>query len=364
MQTATRTLTQYEGLPGRVVFGAGSIAELPAEVDRLQCGKVLLVDGLLDGPVVARVTQDLGGRHVETISVARQHVPAELAQAALQTANSVGADCLLSIGGGSALGVAKSVARQTRLPIVALPTTYAGSEMTPIWGVTADGQKTTGRDLAVLPRTVVYDPELTVSLPAAATAASGMNAIAHCVEAMWTRDRNPVTDAIASEAIAQLAAGLRGSVTDPQDIDARGQALRGAWLAGMALAQAGTGLHHKICHVLGGTFDLPHADVHAAVLPWVVEGYRSVAPDALRRTAAALRATDAVAGLQQLATDLHVEAGLAELGLDADGAARAADLVAAGSPAEPAPVTRDQIHAILEQAMTAGRPRDPSQGEH
>ena len=352
MATVTQPdVIRFEALPGRVVFGVGAISELPLEIDRLHARRVLLVDGLVDGTVAEHAQRGLGARHAQTISVLRQHVPAELATEVEQAAHRAGVDCLLSIGGGSALGVAKAVARTTGLPIVAVPTTYAGSEMTPIWGLTANGAKTTGRDLAVLPRTVIYDPELTLTLPPAASGASGMNAVAHCVEALWTDARNPVTDAIATEAIGLLAMGLRGSVADPGDLESRSQALRGAWLGGAALAQGGTGLHHKICHVLGGRFDLPHADVHAAVLPWVVDHFRAAAPDALTRVAQTLHADDAVAGLQRLAADLGVNRGLRDLGLDDAGADEAADAIVAVAPAVPGPVTRQAVRAILERAM-------------
>ncbi|MGV1050317.1 MAG: iron-containing alcohol dehydrogenase, partial [Solirubrobacterales bacterium] len=236
MPTSVATRIDYEALPGRVVFGPGALAELPAELDRLGAERVLLVDGLFDVGLRERLEADLGARHAGTISDVAQHVPAELAAAARERAREAGADCLLAVGGGSATGLAKAVALSAALPILAVPSTYAGSEMTPIWGITAAARKRTGRDPRVLPRTVLYDPELTVSLPPQASAASGMNAIAHCVEAMWTAAANPVTDAVAGEGIRLLAAGLRGVVREPRDLEARGEALRGAWLGGTALA--------------------------------------------------------------------------------------------------------------------------------
>ena len=206
----------------------------------------------------------------------------------------------------------------------------------------------------MLPRTVIYDPALTLSLPPRAGAASGMNAVAHCVEALWTPAANPVTDAVAGDGIARLARGLRASRRAPRDLEARSEALRGAWLGGTALAVGGTGLHHKICHVLGGTFGLPHAEVHAAVLPWVVGYYRDAAPAAMARIAAALGADDAEAGLRQLADDLDLGGGLAALGLAADDLDRAADLAAEVAPQMPAPIDRAQIRALLARAMGGG----------
>ncbi len=351
MPTSTAGRLSYEALPGRVLFGAGAVAEVGAEVERLGAERALLIDGLLDAGVIGRLERGLGERHAGTIGDVAQHVPAELAAAALERARQAGADCLVAVGGGSATGLAKSVALETGLPILAVPTTYAGSEMTPIWGITSDARKTTGRDLRVLPRTVVYDPELTLSLPPPASAASGMNAVAHCVEAMWTAAANPVTDAVAAEGIALLAAGLRGSVREPRDVEARGLALRGAWLGGAALAVGGTGLHHKICHVLGGSFNLPHAEVHAIVLPWVVDFYREAAPRALARVARALDAEDAVDGLRALAADLGLGAGLADLGLRPADLEPAAELAAALAPEAPAPAGQGEIVAILERAM-------------
>jgi len=344
----------YEALPSRVVFGAGAVAQVAAEVDRFGASRVVLIDGLFNDALRARIEADLAGRHAGTITEVAQHVPAEVAARALAQSRAVNADGLVALGGGSATGLAKAIALETGVPILAIPTTYAGSEMTPIWGITAAGRKRTGSDPRVLPRTVVYDPELTLSLPPLASAASGMNAVAHCVEAMWTAAANPVTDAVAAEGIALLAAGLRGSVREPRDLEARGRALRGAWLGGTALAVGGTGLHHKICHVLGGTFDLPHAEVHAIVLPWVVEHYREAAPAALARVARALDAEDAVAGLRELGRDLGLEAGLADFGLEQGDVELASELAAAVAPELPAPTSRAQIEEILDKAMYTG----------
>lgn len=344
---------QYDALPSRVIFGAGSLAAVPHELGRLGCQRALLVDGLVDHSIGQGLVEQLGERYAATIVDVRQHVPIELALAARTRAVDCRADVLVALGGGSAIGLAKAVALQTGLPILAVPTTYAGSEMTPIWGLTTDARKTTGRDLAVLPRTVVYDPRLTISFPARASAASGMNAIAHCVEALWTDAANPLTDAVAAGGIRLLAAGLRAVTTDPADLGARTEALRGAWLGGTALAIGGTALHHKICHVLGGTFDLPHAEVHAIVLPAVTEHFRAAAPGPLELVASALGEADAVTGLQRLARDLGLAIGLADLGLDAAGADLAAELIEAVAPTVPAPVTRSEIRVILDRAMSA-----------
>ena len=353
MPTANSVRVAYEALPSRVVFGPGSRAEVPAEVDRLGARRALLIDGLADGAVARRMAEGLDGLHALTVDAVRQHVPSELADVTRRAAAHADADALVALGGGSAIGLAKAVALELRLPIVAVPTTYAGSEMTPIWGVTTDARKTTGTDLAVLPRAVVYDPELTLTYPARPSAASGMNAVAHCVEALWAPGANPVTDAVALEGIALLAAGLRRVVADPADAEARAGALRGAWLGGTALAVAGTALHHKLCHVLGGTYDLPHAETHAAVLPWVVDFLRPAVPAALGRIARALDEPDAVDGLLRLEADLGLAFGLTDLGLAEADLDVAAELVERVAPSEPAPVTAADVQGILRRAMVA-----------
>ena len=346
----------YEGLPGRVVFGAGRLADLPAELDRLDAHRVVLIDGLMDPERVRAVEGAIAAVHATTITDVRPHVPVEIAKSARRLVRDHGADCLVALGGGSAIGLAKAVALTDGLPVVAVPTTYAGSECTPIWGITEQQRKTTGRDLRVLPRTVIYDPELTLSLPADMSAASGMNALAHCVEALWTTMANPVTDALATEGVATLAAGLRAVVRDPGDLGARAATLRGAWLGGTALAVAGTGLHHKICHVLGGTFEMPHAEVHAAVLPYVTEFVTPAVPGAVARVAQALGEENAVEGLRRLAADLGAASTLGELGLTEERAGIAADLVAAGAPAHPRRPTTGEAHEILDRARLGAAP--------
>ena len=262
---------RYAQLPALIVFGAGTArTQLAAEVERLGATRVLVLASTRDEQRVAAITAPLGDRVAGTFTAIREHVPLPTAEAARAAAKEVDADALLAIGGGSTVGAAKAVALTARLPILAVPTTYAGSEVTPVWGLTENGRKTTGTDHAVLPRVVVYDPELVASLPADLAAASGFNAMAHAVEAMWAPRRNPVSTAVAGEAIARLAAGLRTG--DPAEL------LCGAWLGASAFAVTGAGLHHKLCHVLGGTFDLPHARTHAVVLPHVLAFNAPVRP--------------------------------------------------------------------------------------
>jgi alcohol dehydrogenase class IV len=303
-------VSTYEALPGRVVFGAGAARrELAAEVDRLGARAVLLIASERDAERVRELTAPLGDRVAAVFTDVREHVPVETARAARAAAE--GADAVLAIGGGSTVGAAKAVALTTRLPVLAVPTTYAGSEVTPVWGMSEDGRKTTGTDLAVLPRTVVYDPELLVSLPADLARASALNAMAHAVEAFWAPRRNPVSSVLAEEAVRSLAAGLARE----EGLSRATDLLRGAWLAGSAFAVAGSGLHHKLAHVLGG-LGLPHARTHAVLLPHVLAFTAPGAPEAALRLGRALGTADPVSGLRDLVAREGVPGGLRELGLD------------------------------------------------
>jgi alcohol dehydrogenase class IV len=347
----------YDALPGRVVFGAGAARrELAAEVERMDAHRVLLVATESEEPLARELAAPLGERVVAVFTSVRPHVPLPVAEAARALALSVRADAVLSVGGGSTTGTAKAVALTTGLPILAVPTTYAGSEVTPVWGLTEDAHKTTGTDPVVLPRTVIYDAELTVSLPAELSAASGLNALAHCVEAFWAPRRNPISSLAAEEGIRALAAGLPTMHTDPADLAAREQLLYGAYLAGSAFAAAGSGLHHKICHALGGAYDLPHAQTHAIVLPEVLAFNGPAAPDALARIGRALDTRDPVGGLRALSHQLGIPRGLRELGMTEDQIEHAAALVAPAVPADnPRPADEAAIREIIHAAW-AGAP--------
>jgi maleylacetate reductase len=335
----------YDQLPGRVVFGAGAAAQLAAEVDRLGAHRVLVIASEREARRVAGPVASLGDRVVARFCDVREHVPVDTAQAARAAAVQAGADLLVAIGGGSAVGAAKAVALTARTPILAVPTTYAGSEVTPVWGLTEGGHKRTGVDPAVLPRTVIYDPELTATLPRELAAASGFNALAHAVEAMWAPRRNPVSTAVAQEAVARIAAGLR--TADPAEL------LCGAWLGASAFAVAGSGLHHKLAHVLGGTFGMPHARTHAVLLPHVLAFNAPGAPDVLRRVGAALGVEDAVTGLRALADEHGIPGGLRALGLPEDAIDEAAALTARAVPDDnPVPVGDGALPRLVRAAWS------------
>jgi alcohol dehydrogenase class IV len=284
------------------------------------------------------------------------HVPIETARAAREEARRLGADCCVAVGGGSTVGLAKAIALESEMPIIAVPTTYAGSEMTPIWGITEAGVKKTGRDRRVLPKTVLYDPSLTFSLPPQVSGPSGMNAIAHCVEGLYAQDANPVMSLMAAEGIRALAQSLPVVVRDPNNIDARTEALYGAWLAGTVLGGVGMAIHHKLCHTLGGTFNLPHAEVHTVILPHATAYNRSAAADVLQRAAAALGTSDAAQGLYDLAQSIGAPVSLKDIGMPESGLDQAADLATQNPYYNPRPIERAAIRQLLDDAYHGRRP--------
>jgi alcohol dehydrogenase class IV len=302
------------------------------------------------------VAKLLGDRCAGVFSGAVMHTPVEVTTAALATLRELGADGVVAIGGGSTIGLGKALAVRTGVPQLAIPTTYAGSEMTPILGETSGGHKTTQNSLDILPEAVIYDVELTLGLPAALSGTSGINAIAHAVEALYAQDRNPIISALAEQGIAALAAALPVIATAPSNRDARGQALYGAWLCGTCLGAVGMSLHHKLCHVLGGSFDLPHAETHTVVLPHAVAYNAAAAPDAMTQLARALGGSPATA-LYDLAGRVGAQRSLQALGMPASGLDRAADLAVANPYWNPRPIERAAIRALLERAFTGEPPR-------
>jgi maleylacetate reductase len=298
----------------------------------------------------------LGARAAGIFDRAAMHVPVESAREARAEAQRLGADCAVALGGGSTTGLGKAIALESGLPIVAVPTTYAGSEMTPIYGLTEGGLKKTGRDERVRPKSVIYDPELTLSLPFAMTVTSAFNAIAHAAEGLYAPDANPVIALMAEEGIRASAAALRPLQKDPRDLDARSDALYGAWLCGTVLGAITMGLHHKLCHTLGGSFNLPHAEVHTVVLPHALAYNAPAAPEAMARVARALCASDAARGVHALARRLGAPTSLAALGMPADGLDRAADLAVQNQYANPRPLERTALRALLQRAFDGAEP--------
>ena len=349
----------HQSRPGRVVFAVGARNRLPQEIDRLDLHRLMVICTPEQADLAAELTAPLGGRIAELHPHATMHVPVPVASKAAARARAIGADGCVAIGGGSAIGLAKAVAKDTGLPIVALPTTYAGSEMTEIWGLTDARRKTTGRDPRVLPVTVIYDPELTLALPTALSVTSGMNALAHSAEALYAPDGSPITALIAAESVRAIAAALPRLVAGPRDVDARSDALYGAWLAGTVLGSTTMSLHHKLCHILGGAFDLPHSETHTAVLPHVLAANLPAAPRARTALESALGAPDPAGRLFHLARDLGAEMSLTALGMPGDGLHAVIDQALAAPYANPAPVGETGLRHILGNALTGTEPTPP-----
>ncbi|MGY1812233.1 maleylacetate reductase [Blastococcus sp. SYSU D00820] len=352
----TRVFT-YTALPMRVRFGPGSLAALPEEVAALGLTRVLVLCSPEQADTGRLVAGALGDRAAGVLPEARMHVPVEVAHRARQLAAELGADGCVAVGGGSAVGLGKAIALAHGLPVIAVPTTYAGSEMTPVWGLTEGGAKRTGRDPRVLPVSVLYDPELTLTLPVQMTVTSGMNAIAHAVEGLYAPDASPIVSLMAEEGARALAAALPAIVADPTGLDARGEAQYGAWLCGAVLGATTMGLHHKLCHALGGTLDLPHAPTHTVVIPHALAYNAPAAPQAVTALSRALGGVDDPArALWDLAGRLGAPRSLRELGMAEDDVDRIAEAAAADPYANPRPVTRDGVAALLRAAWSGTVP--------
>jgi alcohol dehydrogenase class IV len=342
-------------LSQRVVFGVGRVDEVPAEVERLGLHRLLVVSTGSAKYTADDLCDVLGAAVAARITGVLQHVPEAEASEAVRLTTANDADGVLTIGGGSATGLGKAVAVSTGLPVLSVPTTYAGSEATSTYGITG-AHKRTGRDARALPRIVVYDPALTTGMPARLTAASGMNAMAHCVEALYAKGGDPITSSLAQEGIRRLASALPQATQNPAYLAVRSEALLGAHLAGWAMEHAGTALHHTLCHVIGGTYRVDHAEVHAVLLPYVAAYNSAAAPEALAQVAHALGATDAAHGLRSLAETLHTPTDLASLGVPGDGLDQVVEaaLLAVGGRNPRRPDT-PSLRRLLDDAY-AGRP--------
>jgi alcohol dehydrogenase class IV len=343
----------YLALATRVVFGAGSIRQLAAEVERLGARRVLLISTPGRAAMVRNLSKDLAVAGVFDRAV--MHTPIAAVEEARQHAKAVEADACVAVGGGSTIGFGKAIALSSSLPVVAVPTTYSGSEMTTIWGVSEGGAKKTGRDPRVLPKAVIYDPQLTLELPAAVSAASGMNAIAHCAEALYAHDGNPIVSLMAEEGIRALSSSLPVIVSSPKEVEGRERALYGAWLAGMTISTTSVALHHKLCHVLGG-FGLPHAETHSIVLPHALAYNASAAPEAMQRLSKALNNRNAPQALYDLEREMKLPMRLADIGMNQADLERAARMAAQAPYPNPRKVQYEPVLALLRDAYEGRRP--------
>ena len=346
----------YIGRAARVIFGAGSLQQLGAEIDALGARKALVLSTPEQRESAERVAQLLGTRAAGVFDRAVMHVPIETAREAREVAARLGADCAVAIGGGSTIGLGKAIALESGLPILAIPTTSAGSEMTTIFGITEGGMKKTGRDDKVLPRTVIYDPELTMTLPATMSVTSGMNAIAHAAEGFYSVNTNPIIDLMAEEGIRALGRALPAIRKAPHDAQGRSDALYGAWLCGTVLASVDMALHHKLCHTLGGSFNLPHAETHTIVLPQALAYNASAAPEAVARVGRALGGKSGPQAVYDLAKDNGAPVALRDIGLKASDLDQVCDLAMSNQYPNPRPLERVALRQLLQDAFDGRRP--------
>ncbi|MGF6448155.1 maleylacetate reductase [Paraburkholderia youngii] len=349
----------YTSHAQRVVFGAGALSRLEAEVERLRAHRALILATPDQREDAERVAALLGARVAGVFAKAAMHVPIEVAREAREVARRLDADCAIAIGGGSTTGLGKAIALESDFPILAIPTTYAGSEMTPIYGITEAGLKKTGRDSRVIPRTVIYDPELTYSLPVSLSVSSAINAIAHAAEGLYAVDANPITDLIAGEGIAAIGRALPLLTLDADDANvrrARADALYGAWLCGSVLGAVTMSLHHKLCHTLGGSFDLPHAQTHAIILPHALAYNAKAATRAMGRIASALYGVSAPQAVFDLAEKNGARLALKDIGMKESDLDKACAIALQNQYPNPRALEKSALRRLLQDAYEGVRP--------
>jgi maleylacetate reductase len=345
-----------DGNPSRVIFGAGARAKTGAELDRLGASRVMVIATPTQAGLAAEFARLIGERAGIVYPGAQPHAPTNVTEAALTAVSSVQADGILAIGGGTAIGLSKAIALRTDLPQLIVPTTFAGSEMTPVLIETQRGVKTTQRSAKVSPETVIFDCELASALPTAVAGPSVMNAIANAVAALCARDADPLTGLMAEEAIRALAGALPQILADPMDQAAWEQALYGSWLAGASIGAAGMAAHHKICDVLVGAFDLNHADVHCVILPYTAAFDCGRSPKAMQRVAWALGGDDGSSALYELMRRVANNNSLRAMGLTRAALEKAADLAVENPYDKLTPAPREDVLAILLAAFEGERP--------
>ncbi|WP_193075996.1 maleylacetate reductase [Pseudomonas sp. FME51] len=346
----------YNALPTRVIFGFGTVTQVADEMCGLGCRRALVLSTPHQAGDAAQLAAQLGELSAGCFTEAAMHTPVEVTAQALKVVEQAGVDCVIALGGGSTIGLGKAIALNTDLPQIVIPTTYAGSEATPIIGQTENGLKTTQRTLKVLPEVIIYDIDLTLTLPVQMTVTSGMNAIAHAVEALYSKDANPLISMLAEQGIAAIARAIPRIHADPLDREARSDALYGAWACGTCLGAVGMSLHHKLCHTLGGSFDLPHAETHTVVLPHAVAYNSEAAMEAIGRVARALGVDNAARGLYDLAAVHGAPTRLADLGMAPGDVTRAVEIACASPYWNPRAIEPGGISDLLENAFTGKRP--------
>lgn len=346
----------FKGIPTRVIFGSGTLSQTAAEVERLGAKAALVLSTPHQQSDAEALAALLGPLSAGVCGMAVMHTPTEVTTRAIEMVRATEADALVSLGGGSTIGLGKALSIRTGLPHLAIPTTYAGSEMTDILGETENGAKTTRRDPNIRPATVIYDVNLTLGLPSELTVTSALNAAAHAIEALYAADRNPVISQMAAAGLVALHRGVPRVVANPLDLAGRHDVLHGAWMCSTVLGQAEMGLHHKLCHVLGGSFDLPHAQTHAILLPHTA-GFNAAAAADLLAPATAVFGADLGGGLWDFAKAAGAPLALADFGFGEKDLARAAEIATRNRYANPRTFSEQDIIELLRAAVHGARPK-------
>ncbi|KAA8646694.1 hypothetical protein EYZ11_010943 [Aspergillus tanneri] len=350
---------EYNASPARVIFGSGTLSRLSEEVARHRVKAPLIVSTPQQVDQASQLKDLLDGKVAGVFTEATMHTPYTITEKALAYTKSVNADSVISIGGGSTIGLGKAISIRTGLLHICIPTTYAGSEMTPILGETEGGQKITRSDPKILPGAVIYDVDLTMTLPAGMSATSGVNAIAHSVEALYARNTNPIISLLAIEGIKTLAASLPKIVESPSDITSRQSAFFGAWLCGTCLGTAEMSFHHKLCHTLGGFFNMPHAETHTIILPHALAYNAPAIPEVMKRLADVLPGSggDAIKGLNALLERLKVKRGLKSFGFKEEDLDKAAEIAVENPYWSPRVIVKRPIRELLRRAWAGEEAR-------
>lgn len=369
--TAAPTAWTHTGYAQQIVFGAGSVGRLGELLRGLGARRALLVTtaGRHDSADGATVRDALGRNLISTFAEVTSHVPAPLVQAAMLQARRDGVDAVVSFGGGSCADLAKAVcffteqeagtpgasyADRPALPHVAVPTTYSGAELTPFFGMTdpTTRQKSGGGGPTIAPMAAVYDPELTLSTPARVSAETGMNALAHCVEAAWSPSRTPEAEAIALAGARRIYAALPEVVDDPAAVDGRARMLQGAVLGGRCLQNGSMGVHHGLSQLVGGRTGISHGLANAMILPHAIRFNADAVPTAVGALAGAMGVDDLAGAVADLVVRVGLPVGLGQCGVtedDLDAVAR----LSQSNPnvlANPAAVSEADARAILASA--------------
>ncbi|KPA21295.1 Maleylacetate reductase [Shimia sp. SK013] len=345
----------YKSGAARIEFGRGNFGRVRDLVLDLSCTRAVVLATEQQGEIAETATKHLGSVAGGSFAGAVMHTPIEVTEGAAAYCDSVQADCLVSVGGGSTTGLGKAISYRTGLPHIVVPTTYAGSEVTPILGQTEQGLKTTINDTKVLPTAVIYDPDLTDTLPLKMSIVSGLNAMAHAAEALYAQNRNPISSMLAVEGLSAMKDGLGQIASDPQSKSGRDSALYGAWLCGTVLGQVGMALHHKICHTLGGSFDMPHAETHAVMLPHTI-GYNAQAVPDVLQPIATLFGGEPGPALYEYAKSVGSPVALKDLGFKEEDLDRAASIAASNPYWNPRPIDEAGLRVMLQNAFDGATP--------